>query len=151
MKNSIIRFLNGFNCLLENIIDEPFRSPFSVSILSKQDYDIITNQWNKTVAPISTNATIPSLFEKQACVFTNNVAIEYQDQIMTYDELNQLANQIAHTILNIINKNSQIEAKEQLVAVCLPRSPMMIATFLGILKAGCAYVPVDLQYPYERL
>ena len=151
MKNSIIRFLNGFNCLLENIIDEPFRSPFSVSILSKQDYEIITNQWNKTVVPISTNVTIPSLFEKQACVFTNNVAIEYQDQIMTYDELNQLANQIAHTILNIINKNSQIEAKEQLVAVCLPRSPMMIATLLGILKAGCAYVPVDLQYPYERL
>ncbi len=84
-------------------------------------------------------------FEEQAARTPNAVAVRFQKQELTYAELNNRANQLAHHL------QSLGVGPETLVAVCLERSPELIAAFLGIWKAGGAYLALDRSYPNERL
>ena len=85
------------------------------------------------------------LFERQVQVHPDAIAVTFNDQQLTYGELNQRANQIAHYL-----RRHGI-GPDRLVGVCLQRSPDMIAGLLGVWKAGGAYVPLDPSYPQERL
>ncbi len=91
------------------------------------------------------NTAIHTLFEEQVLKTPNAVAVSFQNQHLTYQALNQKANQLAHHLRNL-----GIET-EMLVGVCIERSIEMVVTLLGILKAGGAYVPLDPNYPKERL
>jgi glutamate-1-semialdehyde-2,1-aminomutase len=85
------------------------------------------------------------LFEDQVSINSNACALRSEDLVLTYAELNQQANQIAHFLLSLgVSRNDR-------VAVCLERTPQLIATLLAILKCGAAYVPLDPKYPRERL
>ncbi|MGB3294683.1 MAG: amino acid adenylation domain-containing protein [Phormidesmis sp.] len=91
------------------------------------------------------NASIHQLVEEQVLRTPDAVAVSFQDQHLTYQQLNQRANQLAHYLREL-----GIET-EMLVGVCVERSLEMVVTLLGILKAGGAYVPLDPSYPKERL
>jgi amino acid adenylation domain-containing protein/thioester reductase-like protein len=89
--------------------------------------------------------SIQQLVERQVSQTPNAIALTFQQQSLTYQQLNQKANQLAHYLKTLGVK------PESLVGVCLDRSPEMLIALLAILKAGGAYVPMDPSYPLDRL
>lgn len=89
--------------------------------------------------------TLCILFENQAKKYPHRVAVSFNNHILTYEQLNQKANQLAHYLIN------QGVTPDTLIAVFLERSVDFLITVLGILKAGGAYIPLDTSYPYERI
>ncbi len=101
--------------------------------------------WNNTQTDYPRNLCIHQLFEEQAGQRPNAIALKFRDQQMTYGELNARANQVAHRLREL-----GVEP-EVMVGTLLERSLEMVVGLLGILKAGGAFVPLDANYPAERL
>jgi non-ribosomal peptide synthetase component F len=93
----------------------------------------------------SYSTTIHQLFETQVEKTPNQIAVSFEDSSLTYRQLNERANQIAHYLIELGVK------PEQLIGICVERSLEMIIGVLGVLKAGGGYVPLDPAYPKERL
>ena len=100
--------------------------------------------WNDTAHP-GPESTLPELFEAQVTRSPEATALLFEDRALIYAALNARANQLAHHLI------ARGIGPESLVAVALPRSLEMVPALLGILKAGAAYLPLDLDYPAERL
>jgi amino acid adenylation domain-containing protein/thioester reductase-like protein len=95
---------------------------------------------------ITTNTVlIHQLFEAQVIETPNRIAIEFAEEQLTYQQLNERANQLAHHLQTL-----GVEA-DALVGICVERSPQLIIAILATLKAGGAYLPLDPNYPTERL
>lgn len=93
----------------------------------------------------NSHQSIVDLFETQVTKRPDQTAIVFEDQQLSFTQLNEKANQLAHYL------ESQTLAKEELVAICLDRSLEMMIALLGVLKAGAAYVPIDPRYPLLRI
>ncbi len=102
-------------------------------------------EWNNTHADYPSDKCIHQLFEEQVKRTPNAVAVVFDNQQLTYYELNCRANQLAHYLHSLGVK------PDTLVGLCVERSLAAIVGVLGILKAGSAYVPIDPEYPTERL
>lgn len=113
--------------------------PSSLSAAERQQ---VLVAWNETHAPIPSDLCIHQLFEAQAARTPDAIALICETESLTYQQLNERANRLAHSL--------QI-APDQLVGICLPRSADMLIAVLAVLKAGAAYVPLDPVYPVERL
>ncbi len=105
----------------------------------------MANEWNDTAKPYPADKCIHDLIEARVAKTPQAIAIEDGSRRLTYTELNQRANQLAHFLRK---KNVGPEVP---VAVCLKRSPELLIALLGVLKAGGACVPLDPDYPSERL
>src|SRR5712691_8469354 len=101
--------------------------------------------WNATQQAYPTDACVPHLVARQAAATPEAIALVEGEQTLTYRELNQRANQLAH-YLQTLGVGPNV-----LVALCVERSFDLVVGLLGILKAGGAYVPLDPAYPPERL
>lgn len=112
--------------------------------LSEAERDKILYEWNDTRAEYP-DACVHELFEEQVDRDPDAVALVFKDRRLTYRELNQRANQVAH----FLRKHGV--GPDTLVGVSLVRSPELVIGLLGVLKAGGAYVPLDPAYPQERL
>src|SRR5207249_6538583 len=130
--------------LLEAAVAEPERAIGSLDILSAAERHTILWEWNDTAHPVP-SATLPQLFEAQVARTPDAVAVVFEDQTLSYGELNARANQLAHHLRDLG------VGPEVVVGLCVERSPEMIIGLLGILKAGGAYLPLDPSYPRERL
>jgi amino acid adenylation domain-containing protein len=105
----------------------------------------LLTEWNKTNADYATDRCIHEQFEAQVRQSPQAIAVVFHQTQLTYQELNDRANQLAHYL-------KQLGVKpESLVGLCVERSPEMVVGLLGILKAGGAYVPLDPTYPKERI
>src|SRR5919106_4659341 len=102
-------------------------------------------EWNDTQTDYPSDKCIHHLFEEQVERFPDNIAAVFGDEQLTYRELNQRANQLAHHLQTLG------VGPEVLVGLCVERSLEMVVGLLGILKAGGAYIPLDPNYPAERL
>jgi amino acid adenylation domain-containing protein len=103
-------------------------------------------EWNDTAVDFPEKTlSLHQIIEEQVERTPDNIAVEFEGEVLTYRELNQQANQLAHFL------QKKGVGPEVLVGVCMERSLSMIVAFLGILKAGGAYVPLDTQFPRERL
>ncbi len=102
-------------------------------------------EWNDTQTDYPADKSIHHLFEEQVQRFPDNIAAVFGDEQLTYRELNQRANQLAHHLQTLG------VGPEVLVGFCVERSLEMVVGLLGILKAGGAYIPLDPNYPPERL
>src|SRR5690606_186683 len=101
---------------------------------------------NATSVDYPIDKTIVDLFEEQVMETPDNVAVVFGDEELTYRELNQKANQLAGYL------RDRYEIKpDDLVGIKLDRSEQMIVYILGVLKSGAAYVPIDINYPEERI
>src|SRR5580700_6568646 len=130
--------------LLEAAVAEPERAIGRLDILSAEERHTILREWNATAQAIPF-ATVPELFAAQAARTPEAVAVVFEDQRLTYAQLDARANQLAHHL------RSLGVGPEVVVGLCVERSLEMLVALLGILKAGGAYVPLDPAYPAERL
>jgi amino acid adenylation domain-containing protein len=133
----IIQFAGLLDKSIGNVDIIPARERDLLSIFSTSDQEI-----NEDIAG---NETIVKAFEERVAIAPEANALAFEDEEISYRELNEQANRIA----NYLQK--QGVTKETLVAVCIERGTAMIAGILGILKAGAAYVPIDIDYPKERI
>ncbi|MGB7710574.1 MAG: amino acid adenylation domain-containing protein [Microcoleus sp.] len=113
--------------------------------MSETERDQLLIEWNKTQTEYPKDKCIHQLFEEQVKLIPNAIAVVFEEQQLTYLELNQKANQVARHLHSLGVK------PDALVGICVERSLAMIIGLLGILKAGGAYVPLDPNYPAERL
>jgi amino acid adenylation domain-containing protein/non-ribosomal peptide synthase protein (TIGR01720 family) len=115
------------------------------SALTAQEQHKLLIEWNNTKADYPKYLCIHQLFEKQVEKTPDNIALVFEGQKITYQQLNDQANKLAYYLQDLGIK------PEVLVGICLERSLEMIVGILGILKAGGAYIPLDPTYPKERL
>ena len=138
-------FFGHFISALASVIEQPSQKISEVSLLTPREEERIVRGWNETGTDYPRNDCIHRLFEAQVAKTPEAIALEYGEEKITYRELNARANQLAHR-LGKLNAGPKT-----LVGVYMDRGIEMIVAFLGILKAGAAYVPLDLSYPKERL
>ena len=118
-----------------------------LSAVGKEQYVSVSllAEWNSTQQDYPQDACVPQLVAAQAAITPDAIAVVAGKQVLSYGELNQRANQLAH-YLQILDVGPNV-----LVGLCMERSLDMVVGLLGILKAGGAYVPLDPVYPSERL
>lgn len=149
-ENVITNFTHQYKCLFLNILrdldSETNKTITQYTVLSDLEYDQIIYQWNKTETLPKCTKTIHELFEEQVLRTPNNVAVVYDNIKLTYANLNDRANQLAHYLRTEYN----IKA-DDLIALHLDRSEHMLIAILGVLKSGGAYVPIDTTYPEKRI
>jgi amino acid adenylation domain-containing protein len=141
----IDRLLGHFQQLLESLLAKPDEAISRLEMLPRAEHQQLLADWNRTERAYPCNATVVELFEAQVSKNPTAVALQFEDKTITYRELSACSNRIAHYLL----RNGVEEGS--LVGVYMERSIDMVAAFLGILKAGAAYVPLDLSYPKERI
>ena len=140
---SVLRMWEQFQTFLSSIAENPDKHLIYQSLLPKSERQKIW-EWNQSQDKIQ-DKCIQQLFEEQVERTPDAVAVEYRDRQLTYRELNERANQLAHYLRDLG------VAPEVLVGFCVNRSLEMLVGMLGVLKAGGAYVPLDPAYPLERL
>ena len=141
----IARMLGHFQTLLQGIVANPQQRISQVPMLTAVEEQQLLVEWNNIQADYSQAQCIHQLFEKQVALTPNAVAVTFGNQQLTYQQLNTQANQLAHYLRSLGVK------ADALVGICVERSLLMIVGILGILKAGGAYLPLDPEYPQERL
>ncbi len=142
---TITRLIGHFHTLLEGLVADPDQSVFSVPLLTTAEHKQLVEEWNQTASAFPADHGIHELFEAQVARTPDTVAVIYEEEQLTYTQLNQRANQLAHYL------QQQGVGPEVLVGVCLERDLDLIVSLLAILKAGGVYVPLDPSYPLERL
>ena len=142
---TITRMLGHFQTLLEGIVANPNQRLSDLPLLTEVERNQLLIEWNQTRTDSSHNLCIHQLLEEQVERTPDAVAVIFGNQQLTYRELNQRANQLAHYLQKLGVK------PEVFVGICVERSIEMLVGLLGILKAGGAYVPLDSTYPKERL
>lgn len=142
--DTIRRRMAEFETLLAGIVANPDQHIAKLPILPEAEQQLLA-EWNRTQTAYPQDKCIHQLFEAQVVRSPETVAVVFEDQQLTYRELNQRANQLAH-YLQILGVGPEV-----LVGICIERSLEMVVGILGILKAGGAYVPLDSAYPQERL
>ena len=130
--------------VLEQVASNPEGRIRQIALLGTGEVQRILQDWNQTSRTVE-EATLPELFEAQVERTPQAVAVVEQQRSLTYRELNEQANRLAHLL---IRKGI---GPEDVVAIALPRSLEMIVAVLGIGKAGAAYLPLDPDYPAQRL
>ena len=148
----IEQFVSHFNLLVESFIDNLDQSITKVDFLTKDERKQILIYWNDTAAPYPKDKTIYQLFEDQVKKTPDNIAVVFENEKLSYSDLNKKSNQLAHLIRAKYKKQNKKDLKpDSLIGLCVERSLDMIIGILGILKAGAAYVPLDPDYPQDRL
>ena len=144
-RTTIQRMMAHFRTLLEAIVANPDQSVSLLPLLTPAERHQLLTEWNDTQAEYCQDRCIHQQFETQVDRTPDAVALVFEDQQLTYQELNRRANQLAHHL------QALGVGPEVLVGICVERSLEMLIGLLGILKAGGAYVPLDPTYPPDRL
>ena len=143
--DTIERMVGHFQTLLQGIVANPDARLSELPLLTEPERHQLLVEWNATQTDYPRDKCIHELFEEQVERTPDAVALVFEDQRLTYRELNRRANQLAHYLRKLG------VGPEVLVGICMERSLEMVVGLLGILKAGGAYVPLDPAYPKERL
>ena len=142
---TISRMTGHLETLLQGIVNDPDQKLSDLPLLTDSEKQQILVEWNDTKTEYPSDKCIHQLFEQQVARSPDAIAIVYDDQQLSYGELNRRANQLAH-YLRTLGVGPEVP-----VGVCMERSIDVVVAILGTLKAGGAYVPLDPQYPKERL
>lgn len=142
---TIRRMLGHLRTLIEGMIADPQRPVGELPLLTEAELEMMLVEWNRTEAAFPDDKCLHQLFAERARRTPNAVAVTFEGERLTYRELNQRANQLAHYLRRMG------VGPDVLVGLMVDRSPEAIVGILGVLKAGGAYVPLDPQYPSERL
>ncbi|WP_031463448.1 non-ribosomal peptide synthetase [Paenibacillus polymyxa] len=142
---TIERFVEQLIRLYTVVLHQPELEIYTAQVLSEQEVEQLVHTFNDTVVDYPSHASIHELFEMQAKQVPHQVAVVSGQDSLTYGELNEKANRLAHSL-----RKQEIHT-EQTVGIIAERSIEMIVGMLAILKAGGVYVPIDSEYPDERV
>jgi amino acid adenylation domain-containing protein len=142
---TITQMIGHLRILLEGMGDNPTQRLVDLPMLTEAERHQLLVEWNDASLVSHQDSCIDQLFENQVARTPDAVAVVFEDQHLTYQELNMRANQLAH-YLQVMGVGPEV-----LVGIYVERSLEMVVGLLGILKAGGAYVPLDPVYPQERL
>jgi amino acid adenylation domain-containing protein len=142
---TIERYLQCFQVLLKAMATDDAQVIARLPLLSDAEQHQILCEWNKTAAQCSSGKGVHELFEEQARRTPGTLALVFEEESLTYQELNQRANQVAHYLRQLGL------GPDDRVAICMERGLQMVVALLAVLKAGAAYVPLDPSHPVGRL
>ncbi|KER04351.1 photoditritide non-ribosomal peptide synthetase [Photorhabdus temperata] len=144
-QQTIERYVGYLHTVLQAMVDDSQQRIGEIDILTPAERTLLLKTWNATETAYPEQLCIHQLFECQAEKNPDVTALVYEDQTLSYAELNACANRLAHQLMVLG------VGPDQPVAICVARSPAMVVGLLAVLKAGGAYVPLDPAYPGERL
>ena len=144
-RETIHRMINRYLHILKQVVSEPDGLLETVELITEEEKEEILHQFNNTAQPYPDQHTIHQLFEEQVQQTPEQPAVVFSKQRLTYRELNERSNRLAHTL------RGRGVGRNDLVGLLTGRSPELIIGMLGILKSGGAYVPIDPDYPSERV
>ncbi|KJB89035.1 hypothetical protein AZ66_04000 [Paenibacillus sp. E194] len=142
---TVKRMAGHYKQLVSQVISNPKADLASLQMITPEESTLILSNFNGAVMEYARERTIHQLFEEQAERTPNSVAVEFEGMRLTYRELNEKANSLARTL------QSAGVVPDVRVGIMVERSIEMIVSILAILKAGGAYLPVDPDYPQERV
>lgn len=143
-QETVRRLTEHLRQALHFAVEHPDCAVGDMSLMTTDDYDRIVYDWNRTFTEYPRESTVPELFGEQVRLRPSQPAVIAYDKVVTYERLDQLSRHVASLLA------AGAPVREKLIGVCLPRSLEFIVSILGILKAGCAYVPIDPDFPAER-
>ncbi|WP_066501825.1 amino acid adenylation domain-containing protein [Abyssisolibacter fermentans] len=144
-ETTIKRWLGYLKTMLSNICNNVKQNINDIDIMTSEEKKQLLVEWNDTKFDFPKDDLIHKLIEKQAKRNSDKIAVIYKDEKITYKQLNDRANQLARYLINQGLKTGMF------VGICMDRSIEMVIGILGILKAGGVYVPMNPNYPKERL
>ncbi|HEX3528277.1 MAG TPA: amino acid adenylation domain-containing protein, partial [Thermoanaerobaculia bacterium] len=139
------RMLGHFEILLQATVDKPGEVLSRLPLLTEGERHQLLTEWNDTALAQARTARLERLFERQAESWPDAMAVVCEGAAVTYRDLDERANRLAHHLISLEVRPGDF------VAVFLDRSIEMIEAVLGILKAGAAYVPLEVSYPKARI
>ncbi|HVI46040.1 MAG TPA: amino acid adenylation domain-containing protein [Chitinophaga sp.] len=142
---TIAGMTSHYEQLIRSVIKSPEQSIATMPIMSAMEQQQLLGAFNDTATLYPDQSTFIDRFSEQVTLTPDAMAILFENTSLTYKELDERANQLAHYL-----RSNGIGA-DILVPVCIERSLEMIIAILGIMKAGGAYVPIEAEYPAERI
>ncbi|AFZ01575.1 non-ribosomal peptide synthetase [Calothrix sp. PCC 6303] len=143
--DTITRMLGHYQTLLESIVSQPEQNISQLQILTQPEVQQLLIDWNNTKKDYPHAKCIHQLFEEQVEKTPDAVAVIFENQKLTYQELNTQANQLGNYL------QQQGVKPDTVVGIYMERSLSMVVALIAVLKAGGAYLPLDPSYPHERL
>lgn len=144
-ETTVRRMTGHLQTLLEGAVANPLESVERLPLLTAAERELILAEWNKTSVDHPLDKCVHEIFEARVAQHPSAVAVIYGDTQLTYRELNEQANQLAHYLIEVG------VGPEDLVGVFVERSLDVVVAMLAIFKAGGAYLPLDPTHPPERL
>ena len=144
-EKEIQTMLNSIIAMAEDVLENPDKKITDLEMVSPSEKQKLIHSFNSTQSDYPKNKCIHELFEEQAERTPDKVAVVAADKALTYRELNEEANRIAHSL---IGKGI---GKGDIVGLMLPRKSYLLSALFGILKTGAAYLPIDSELPRERI
>ncbi|UHA72101.1 amino acid adenylation domain-containing protein [Paenibacillus sp. 481] len=144
-KESMERFVRHFSQIVQGITAAPHKLIQDIAVCSLSEQRQLLVDWNKTWSSYPREQSLHALFEQQVVRTPNQTAIIFEHVQLTYSELNNQANKLAHAL-----RSKGIHSRNT-VGLLLERSHLVVVSILAILKTGGAYVPIDPEYPAERM
>ena len=144
--STIERLADHFGQLLENVMrhsDQPIRQ---VPVLNDAETYQLLSTFNDTACPFPEDSTIVDLFEEQVRRTPGHIAVSSEEKGLTYRELDELSNRLGRYL-----KARYAASPDEIIGIQLERSDRFIVSVLGVLKSGAAYLPIDPDYPAERI
>jgi len=131
--------------IINQVIDKNEILLKNIEIVTPEEKHKILYEFNNTAVDYPRDKTIVALFEEQVEKTPDNIAVVFENQKLTYRELNEKSNQVANYLID-----NQVNIGD-IIAILLDKSLEMIVAILGILKCGAAFLPIDVNYPDERI
>jgi len=144
-QETIGRLIDHFKRLLQQIVENPDQPVSGIRFISDEEERQLIRGWNDTQTDFPLDVPAFKLFEKQAEIIPDAIAVRFNGETLTYRELNTRANQLARFLLK------QGFGSEQVAAVALDRSFDLLISVLAVMKSGGAYVGIDPSLPAERI
>lgn len=144
-RETICRMSARFQHLLTSIVGSPSLPISRLSMIPEPESALVTRSWNETAADYPQDISIHQLFEQQAASQPDSLSVVFGDSCLTYAALNRASDRIAEAL-----RSAGVRPGDY-VAVLLDRSLEIVPALLGILRAGAAYVPLDMKWPRQRM
>ncbi|GMQ82706.1 MAG: hypothetical protein BMS9Abin05_2165 [Rhodothermia bacterium] len=143
--STIDRMIGHFETLLLAIVENPDEHVSRLPLTTRDERDALVNEFNRTTVGYPADKSVHGLFSEQVARTPDRTAVEFETEHLSYRELEQRSNQLAHCL-----RQSGVTPSD-LIGVCLKRSTELVVALLGILKTGAAYVPIDPDFPTRRI
>jgi surfactin family lipopeptide synthetase C len=141
----VTRLLSHLQMLLQGVAEAPHSRLLELPLLTEAEREQLLYQWNETSAPFPEDQCIHQVFELQVGRTPEATALIFENEQLSYQEVNRRANQLAHYL------RQKGARPEMLIGLLFERSWEMVVALLGVLKSGAAYLPLDPTYPPDRL